>query len=85
MTLFMKVQRAVFTLTLASMSHLKVLRQFFYVMGKALSGKLSCTQTNLVWNCLDDVILRKCHKVCLNREIVKIVPILLSTPSCVEL
>ena len=40
----MKVQRAiVVTLTSAWVSHLKVLhRFFFYVMGKALSGELSC-------------------------------------------
>ena len=48
----MKPQRAiVVTLTLASglASHLKVIRQsFFYVMGKALSGELSCMGTGLV-------------------------------------
>ena len=39
------------TLTSASLlaSHFKVFRQsFFYVMGKALSDELSCTETDLV-------------------------------------
>ena len=49
-----KVQGAtVVTLTsaLASVlaSHFKVLCQIFYVMGKALTGKLSCMRTGLVF------------------------------------
>ena len=45
----MKVQRAiVVTLMSALASHFKVLRQSFYVMGKALSSKLSCAGTGLV-------------------------------------
>ena len=45
----MKVQRAiVVTLTSALTSDFKVLRQRFYVMGKALSGELYCTGTGLV-------------------------------------
>ena len=37
------------TSTSASVAHLKVLRQMcFYVMGKALSGELSCMGTGLV-------------------------------------
>ena len=46
-----KVQRAVVdTLTLALASRFKVyLSKFLYVMGKALSGELSCTGTDLVF------------------------------------
>ena len=46
-----RVQRAiVVTLTTASAlaSHFKVLRQYFYIMGKALSGELFYTGTGLV-------------------------------------
>ena len=43
--LFITCTRAVFvTLMSDSASHLEVLRQIFYVIGKALSGNLSYTQ-----------------------------------------
>ena len=49
------VQKNFVTLTLASalVSHFKVLHQSFYIMGKALSGELSCTGTGLVSLLLD--------------------------------
>ena len=47
---YMKIQKTTVALTLASVlaSHFKVLCQSFYVIGKALSGKLSCRGTGLV-------------------------------------
>ena len=42
------LQVVVVTLRLASASHFKVLRLFFFVMGKTLSCELSCTGTGLV-------------------------------------
>ena len=47
----MKVQRAIVVTSASAWawaSHLKVLRQSFFVMGKALSGELSCKGTGLV-------------------------------------
>ena len=52
----MKVQRVIVVTLMSAWvlaSHLKVLHQiFFYVIGKALSGELSCMGTGLVLHVL---------------------------------